>query len=175
MGRGSADTLTGVNLDPAVRDVLVVVAVSLGVLAFLIVLLLAVRLRRLRRDYTLLQATDTTETFVEVVARQTQEVAGLRDDVDRLRGELGRTRADLAEAIRHVAVVRYDAFGDLGGRLSFSTALLDDGGDGLVMSSIHGRTETRLYVKGVKGGGCETPMSPEEQQAVAAAWHGTSR
>ena len=163
------------NLDPAVRDVLVVVAVSLGVLAFLLVLLLAVRLRRLRRDYTLLQATDTTETFVEVVARQTQEVAGLRDDVDRLRGELGRTRADLAEAIRHVAVVRYDEFGDLGGRLSFSTALLDDGGDGLVMSSIHGRTETRLYVKGVKAGGCETPMSPEEQQAVAAAWHGTSR
>src|SRR5688500_5375095 len=46
-------------------------------------------------------------------------------------------------AIRHVAIVRYDAFGDMGGKLSFSAALHDDNGDGRVITCIHGRRETR--------------------------------
>ena len=44
-------------------------------------------------------------------------------------GDLASLRHDIAQALRHVAVVRYDAFGDMGGRLSFSAALVDDGRD----------------------------------------------
>ncbi len=72
-------------------------------------------------------------------------------------------------ALRHVAVVRYDAFGDMGGRLSFSAALLDDQGDGLVLSSINGRSETRTYAKALVGGASEHTLSPEEQDAITAA------
>ena len=66
--------------------------------------------------------------------------------------DLAALRADLGQALRHVAVVRYDAFGDMGGRLSFSAAVIDDHGDGLVFSSIHARGESRTYAKGVVGG-----------------------
>ena len=78
-------------------------------------------------------------------------------------------REEIAQALRHVAVVRYDAFGDMGGRLSFSAALVDDRGDGLVISSIHARGESRTYAKGVVGGGSDATLTPEEQQALAAA------
>jgi hypothetical protein len=73
-----------------------------------------------------------------------------------------------------VSVVRYDAFGDMGGRLSFSAAMLDDGGDGLVLTAIHGRSETRSYIKGVKGGASEASLSPEELQAISYARKGVS-
>jgi hypothetical protein len=89
-------------------------------------------------------------------------VASLASDVQTL-------RVDLADAIRHVAVVRYDAFNDMGGRMSFSAALLDDAGDGVVISSINGRTETRTYAKGVKGGASEAELSPEEEQVIGYA------
>ena len=79
------------------------------------------------------------------------------------------TRADLARALRHVAVVRYDAYGDLAGRYSFSAALLDDSGDGLIITSIHGRNENRLYLKGIAQGNPDIELSPEEEQAVVAA------
>ncbi|HEY3534322.1 MAG TPA: DUF4446 family protein, partial [Pedococcus sp.] len=82
-------------------------------------------------------------------------------------GELAALRADLAQALRHVAVVRYDAFGDMGGRLSFSAAVVDDRGDGLVISAIHARGESRTYAKGVVGGGSDATLTPEEQQALA--------
>jgi hypothetical protein len=93
----------------------------------------------------------------------------LRSDVQHLRDDLAAARADLSDALRHVAVVRYDAFGDMGGRLSFSAALLDDAGDGLVLTSINGRTETRSYAKGVKAGESDHSLSPEEQQAISYA------
>jgi hypothetical protein len=84
-------------------------------------------------------------------------------------GDLAALRSDIAQALRHVAVVRYDAFGDMGGRLSFSAAVVDDRGDGLVFSSIHARGESRTYAKGVVGGGSDATLTPEEQQALAAA------
>jgi hypothetical protein len=83
--------------------------------------------------------------------------------------DLAALRADLGQALRHVAVVRYDAFGDMGGRLSFSAAVIDDHGDGLVISSIHARGESRTYAKGVVGGTSDATLTPEEQQALAAA------
>ena len=83
--------------------------------------------------------------------------------------DLAALRADLGQALRHVAVVRYDAFGDMGGRLSFSAAVVDDHGDGLVLSSIHARGESRTYAKGVVGGASDATLTPEEQQALAAA------
>ncbi|WP_277453837.1 DUF4446 family protein [Janibacter sp. DB-40] len=88
-------------------------------------------------------------------------------------GDLASLRHDIAQALRHVAVVRYDAFGDMGGRLSFSAAIIDDTGDGLVVSSIHGRGESRTYAKGVVGGDADATLTPEERQALAAARTGS--
>ncbi len=139
-----------------------VVGVSLGAVAI-------ARLSRLHRSYALLQAGEGRETIVDVMGRTIGEFNDLRDEVRHLEKQLAITRRDLAMALRHVSVVRYDAFGDMGGRFSFSAALLDDSGDGLVITSIHARSETRTYLKGLSGGGSDILLSPEEQQAVRIA------
>lgn len=90
------------------------------------------------------------------------DALGLRQEVAALRGEAGA-------ALKHLAVVRYDAFGDMGGHLSWTLALLDDHGDGAVLTSIHGRNEARTYAKSISGWTCEQPLSPEEEEAVARA------
>ncbi|HEV7193984.1 MAG TPA: DUF4446 family protein [Jatrophihabitantaceae bacterium] len=134
------------------------------------------------------------ESLVEAAERQAaatallgEELAALRTIVDQARdcAEQARTYADQrcdeaiaalkAEAgnevgaLRHVALVRYDAFSEMSGRMSFSLALLDDSGDGVTISAISGSADTRVYAKGVTGGVGEHELSPEEQQAVAAA------
>ncbi|MGE5287330.1 MAG: DUF4446 family protein [Micromonosporaceae bacterium] len=72
-------------------------------------------------------------------------------------------------AIRDVAMVRYDALKEMAGQLSFSIALLNSTGDGIVLTSINGRTETRTYAKAVAAGHGVQPLSPEEEQSVRAA------
>ncbi len=90
-------------------------------------------------------------------------------DLEGLRSEVQALRLEASDALRHLAVVRYDAFGDMGGRLSWSLALLDDGGDGVVLTSIHGRSEARTYAKNIASWSCDQAMSPEEVEAVKSA------
>ena len=78
-------------------------------------------------------------------------------------------------AMRHVGIVRYDAFGDMGGRLSFSAAIYDDNGDGIVLSSINGRTETRTYGKALTDLASDQTLSPEELQAIELAGRGSTQ
>ena len=93
----------------------------------------------------------------------------LPEDVTGLRQEVAALRLENAGALRHLAVVRYDAFGDMGGHLSWSLALLDDAGDGVVLTSIHGRSDSRTYAKNIASWTCEQQLSPEEDDAIAHA------
>ena len=156
-------------LDRQTLEVVALVAAGVAVLSLGLALALTVRFNRLAKAHEALNAGDTGASFVESVTRQHREAEALRTDVGNLRHDLAAARADLSDALRHVAVVRYDAFGDMGGRLSFSAALLDDAGDGLVLTSINGRTETRTYAKGVKAGESDHSLSPEELQAIGYA------
>lgn len=72
-------------------------------------------------------------------------------------------------AVRDLAVVRYDALKEMSGQLSFSIAMLNARGDGVVITSINGRSETRTYAKIVQSGHAEQSLSPEEDRAVRAA------
>jgi hypothetical protein len=98
--------------------------------------------------------------------RRTNE---LPTDVAGLRGEVHALRTEVSDALRHLAVVRYDAFGDMGGHLSWSLALLDDGGNGVVLTSIHGRSDARTYAKNVSDWSCDQQLSPEEEEAIKFA------
>jgi hypothetical protein len=157
------------NLSADLTQLLALGGAAAGVLALLVGLLAHLRFRRLRRTYAVLQGGDDGASLLSVVRQQAADIARLRSEVGLAGRELGSARDDLADAIRHVSVVRYDAFADMGGRLSFSAALLDDAGDGLVLTSINGRTETRSYAKGVKSGVSEHTLSPEEEQAITFA------
>jgi hypothetical protein len=91
------------------------------------------------------------------------------EDVLGLRQEVAALRAEAAGALRHLSVVRYDAFGDMGGHLSWSLALADDGGDGVVLTSIHGRSDARTYAKTITGWSSDQQLSPEEEEALTHA------
>ena len=106
----------------------------------------------------------------QATARRTGDVEeALPEDVHGLRQEVAALRREARDALRHLAVIRYDAFGDMGGHLSWSLALLDDGGHGVVLTSIHGRSEARTYAKSITGWSCEQQLSPEEQEAITHA------
>ena len=93
----------------------------------------------------------------------------LPQDTHALRREVAALKAESAQTMRHVAVVRYDAFTDTGGQLSWSVALLDDHGSGVVLSSIQGRNESRSYAKSIDAWSSETQLSPEEEDAISHA------
>ena len=66
-------------------------------------------------------------------------------------------------------LIRFDAFEDAGGAQSFALALVDDDGDGVVLSSLHSRPTTRVYVKAIRRGVADAPLSAEEARALQDA------
>jgi hypothetical protein len=97
------------------------------------------------------------------------DASGLPADPRALRQEVAALKAESTQAMRHVAVVRYDAFADTGGQLSWSMALLDDTGSGVVLSAIQGRNDSRSYAKNVAEWTSESQLSPEEEDAISNA------
>ena len=79
------------------------------------------------------------------------------------------TLPDVQGPLSRVAVVRFDAFADISGKLSSSAALLDGNGNGLVITTMNGRESTRSYLKAVRRGVGVAALSPEESHAVARA------
>ncbi|CAG7571131.1 uncharacterized protein DUF4446 [Barrientosiimonas humi] len=154
---------------PRVSPTLVAaVAAVVALVALLLALGAQLRVAALRRRLAAVGA-DGSADPAAAAAREHERLTRLGAEVDALRTRLDAVDGHVAAGLRHVAVVRYDAFGDMGGRLSFSAALVDDAGDGLVLSSIHARGESRTYAKGIVAGSSEITLTPEEQQALAAA------
>jgi hypothetical protein len=156
-------------LDRPLLDEIALGAAGGGLVALVASLASHLRISRLRRSLAVLDGPEGPESVLDALHRGTAETQALRSELAKAKADLDLARSELADALRHVAVVRYDAFGDMGGRLSFTAALLDDSGDGLVITSINGRTESRAYAKGVKDGRSDTSLSPEETQAIALA------
>jgi hypothetical protein len=114
-------------------------------------------------------AVGTARRTTTATRRRRAAAQDLPTDVHGLRQEVSALRLEAADALRHLAVVRYDAFGDMGGHLSWSMALLDDHGNGVLITSIHGRSDARTYAKPVSAWASDQQLSPEEEDAITHA------
>lgn len=152
-------------------SVLVLVSLGLSVLAVLLLVVRFLRDRRVRDPADL----PPGERLEALVAGHARSIRRLEAAVRQLAMGERRLGEFLEGAVQHVGVVRFDAFEDMGGRLSFSAALLDGRGDGVVITSINGRQDTRCYAKRVENGTSIHNLSDEEEQAIREAMGGPSR
>ncbi len=156
-------------LDPSALSVAVVV-LALAVVGLAIWLAnlqrsaaqLRGRLRRILSD----NGTAGLDEILAGQATRSDQLSSRVDATDALAREL---EASTRLALRRVGVVRFNPFQDSGGDQSFAIALLDQSGTGLIISSLHGRAETRIFAKQVTEGRSTHALSDEEQQAIRAA------
>lgn len=97
------------------------------------------------------------------------ELVRTAGQVSRLLWETMELKASMSNAVQAAGFVKYDAFPDVGGEQSFSVAFTNPQGDGVVVSSLHGRANTRVYAKPVKNWGSEHSLSAEEIKAIEQA------
>ena len=159
------------TIEPELVALLAVAASVLSLVLVGVVVVQGLRLRRFHRTQRRVFGRSELD-IVEVLDRQAGAVAELDAELARARAEVQTVADALTRSVSRVAVVRYDAFEDMGGALSFSAALLDEHGGGLVISAINGRSETRSYAKPIVGGTSDYSLSSEETEAVAAALEG---
>lgn len=97
------------------------------------------------------------------------ETRSVAQENEKLKAENKRIDDLLKRALTRVSVVRFRAFEDMGSDLSYSVALLDSHNNGVVMSSIFGREDSRSYVKPIENGTSTYQLTAEEEQALREA------
>lgn len=154
------------NMTFSDKTLTLLVLVSLGFSALTFLILAAMGPRgRLRQGGALTPERQMAQALKE----HTEAIGSLRTMVEQLAGEDHRLAERVGGAVQRIGLVRYDAFEDMGGRLSFSAALLNASGDGMVITSINGRADTRCYAKPVAGATSVHNLSDEEAEAIRLA------
>jgi len=149
--------------------ILLIALVIFSVVLAIFVAWLFLTLRRYQLRYRNINAAAEAGNLAEVIARQSDEIKHVQNELaqmERAQNHLGHNQT---LAVQKVGLIRFDAFDDVGGKLSFSAVLLDDRGDGIIISSINGRRENRVYAKPVKGGESVFNLSMEEREAIGQA------
>lgn len=151
------------------------IAAGVALLSLITALVCVGKLRKARREYLVLRGENGERDIISAVGRNIKEVKDMNARIDGVVAANEEQATISRFALQRFNLVRYDAYDDMGGQMSFSAALLDEHGDGLVFTSINGRTEARTYAKPVKGLASQHNLSPEEQQAIAGAAAGVGR
>jgi len=146
------------GVDPLLAFLLVLNAVLVAA-----VVALAVRLRTMSRQAA---AAGGDPRVLERLASAERELGAAARRIEHLGGRLERLGDQTQRYLQRVGLVRYDAFKELGGHLSFSLALLDSRQDGVVLSVLNDREGARAYAKPVTGGRSTFTLSEEEQRAI---------
>ncbi len=97
------------------------------------------------------------------------KIKNLERETQVLTEKAGAVRHHTGTSVQKVGLVRFNSFADEGGNLSFVCALLDEHDTGVVLTSLHGRQQNRIYAKQIHQGESETPLSEEEQGAIKSA------
>ncbi len=109
------------------------------------------------------------ENLEEVVEHIIAKLTQLDDHAAKTSATLENISDQLNTATQHVAIIRYNSNGDDGGNLSFSAAFLDAHQSGIVLTSLHGRQNNRIYAKVITSGASESTLSEEEREALINA------
>jgi hypothetical protein len=147
-------------------------AVGAYTLLLLLLLLVLVRFRGItKRQRRLLRGADG-ESLERMLLEHADGADEVRSQIARAAKSGEENSESLRLCLQKVGLVRYDAFPDVGGEQSFSLALLDAGGSGLVLTGLYSRNDMRVYAKPVIAGISSHTLTEEERQAISSAGTG---
>jgi len=127
------------------------------------------RLFVLDRRLTRLLAGKTAGDFEELINEFVKTARRLDERTRLIAQEIDRINERLAKALQKIHTIRFNPFRDQGGNQSFATCLMDENGDGVVISSLYSRDKVSIYAKPLKQGQSEHELSGEEREAIDKA------
>ncbi len=139
---------------------ILIIALSLAVIGLAVWLWLMNQ--RVNRLFTGRQG-QSLEDLAESYGRELKTLHTAREEIEKF---LIQADARLGTSVRHVKTLRYNPFPDQGGSQSFTTALLDERGDGVILTGLHARDTMRVYAKPIRARNSEIELTAEERSVL---------
>ena len=147
--------------------------VALILILFLVLLIMQIRLmgkfKKLYRTYDRFMRGKDMESMEETVLAQFERLEALEKSNEEKDRQIESIFENLQHVYQKTGLVKYDAFREMSGKLSYAVALLDKEDNGILVNSMYSREGCYSYVKTISGGKCSIEMSEEEQKALKIA------
>ena len=159
--------LTGFDLGYAV--------IAVGILSFLLLIVLILLIIQIVKTGKLKKRLDSFlvgkdgESLEQYIINLFEDNKFLKNSADKNKKDIRILYKKLESAYQKMGLVKYDAFNQMGGQLSFSLALLDENNNGFIINSVHSTEGCYSYTKEIKNGECKISLGKEEAEALAIA------
>ncbi|MDN5345077.1 MAG: hypothetical protein PWQ18_1191 [Clostridia bacterium] len=142
----------------------------LGLQLFLLLFLMYNHAETRRLEGRIRRLAETGEGHdLAAILERFHDLGAVQEALDRLQERVADLQVGFEKSLSRVGLIRFNAFPDTGSDLSFALALLNREGDGLILTSLYARDETRVFIKPVHAGRSRYRLSEEEEKALAVA------
>lgn len=153
-------------------SILLIVLSALVLILLILSIILLIRSIKLSRKYAKFMTGKNVKSLES-------EIVGLFEDNKSMKEQINDNRRDIRSIFKQMrgvyqkcSINRYDAFQEMGGKLSFCLTLLNEDNDGFILNSVHSSAGCYNYLKQIKGGRCEIDLGTEEQKSLDCALNG---
>ncbi|MCR5734692.1 MAG: DUF4446 family protein [Lachnospiraceae bacterium] len=161
----------GLDIDPGILFLIMFVLIIVFIVAFMVQ---TYKYGMIKTSFEAFMKGRNAASLEEEIEQLFDDVARLKVGADKNRGDINKIIMNLRETYQRVGIVKYDAFKEMGGKLSFSIALLDDNATGFILNSVHSSEGCYVYTKEIIEGECNITLGDEEKKALMLALEGDS-
>lgn len=156
----------GLNFDPGVLFIIMFIMMFI---MFVCLCVLMTKYGRLKASYDVFMLGKKGKNLEEQFAGVFEDIVALKATTEKNKKDIKRIINNLKEAYQRVGIVKYDAFKEMGGKLSFSIAMLNDNSTGFILNSVHSSDGCYVYTKEIIDGECAISLGEEEKKALMLA------
>ncbi len=148
---------------------LFIVLAALAIILLIMVIVLFVKFNKLSRRYQKFMGGKNAKSLEKDIVGLYEDNKLIKASMDRNHKDIENLYRKLEGAFQKIGLVKYDAFNQMGGQLSFSLALLDENDNGFILNSVHSAEGCYSYTKEIKAGLCDIALGDEEKKALDIA------
>ncbi len=165
----SSNLLNSMGLGGLDIGIVLIVLAALTLISIVLLIVFISKEEKIRKKYLIFMRGKEASSLE-------QDIIDLYNDNRELKEKIGQNRKDIKalykreqKDFQRVGLVKYDAYQQMGGNLSFALALLNEDNDGFVINSVHSTEGCYMYIKDIKSGSCEIELGKEERAALEEA------
>lgn len=165
----SSKVLSDLGLSGIDAGLVLLIFAGLLFVLLVICIVLCIELCKLKKRYNRFSRGKDAHSLEKEIGDMFLENASLREATEKNKRDIRTLYRNMEKTFQKVGLVKYDAFSQMGGKLSFSLALLNEKNDGFIINTVHGSDGSYTYSKEIKRGVCDLALGEEEQKALNMA------
>ncbi|MCQ2081451.1 MAG: DUF4446 family protein [Lachnospiraceae bacterium] len=166
--------LTSIGLGNLDLGIVILVLIVIIIVLLALIINNSMKISRFTKKYASFMKGRAAKSLEEEIAMMFEENRAMKAEITQNKRDIKSIYKQLTKTFQKLGFVKYDAFDQMGGKLSFCIVLLDEEDNGFLLNSVHSNGNDYSYVKRITEGTCKQELSSEELNALNKALHGES-